>query len=190
MDFANCITQIKDRILAPVPGAASIELPEGSDSNAAARQLLEALSPNLEASHLVPVVFDCQREEEPVAFWKAVFNSIWEAMLPLMDDETRDFEQGLCDEVHSASSTAEVYVCLESLLEELGEAIGRTPLLVMSNFDTLIARQDEPDVMKVRNMAQKKAVVVALSFEPLERLCTERYGNAYFSNEFAPYTLD
>ena len=61
-------------------------------------------------------------------------------------------------------------------------------LLVMEDFENVIEKMAEFDIMKVRGMTTY-AVILSITHTDLRKLCDDKYGHEYFCNQFVTFRI-
>lgn len=177
------IQNIWERLYTGAP--TSVVASSSNDNHTIVGKLLD-YNPKPKITNLVPVYINCS-ETSPIAveFWKVVFKSIWEAFSPYLDNELQQELMAFSDGIEMADDVPEVYIILESFLREANNKTGHRILLILDRFDYLVHNQNEPEIMILRGITPL-ATVLSISNKYLEELGMEKYGNAYYCNQFTP----
>ena len=180
---SQIIQDIWERLYTGAP--TSVVVSSSNDNHTIVGKLLEC-NPKPETTNLAPVYINCSESpSDAVAFWKVVYKSIWEALSPYLDNELQQELMEFSDGVEIADEVSDVSIILENFLRETNNIIAHRILLILDGFDYLVHNQNEPEIMILRGITPL-ATVLSISNKYLEELGMEKYGNAYYCNQFTP----
>ncbi|MBR1933094.1 MAG: hypothetical protein IJ841_05360 [Prevotella sp.] len=139
----------------------------------------------MQQRHILPMTISCGQYQSAVAFWHALAGKCCEAIAPLTNDDNRKNVERLKLQIDKATTTDPIKVFLVKILnDEIKKKTGWNMLVAMEDFDALVEYSSSSDLMKIRQLIELPVVIMAVSRKSLIDLCTEKYGNPYFSNQF------
>ena len=144
--------------------------------------LLRDLSSQLDEAGFTRVRFSCKKPTSPMEFWTALYREIRSGCLSLVDESIReDVEQQDAD-VDNALEAAEVYPCIESILDILSTD-DRKILLLLEDFEAIFEWMDLPSINSFHSLTNYAALVTVSSTYP-DDLGEQHFNNVYFLNQF------
>jgi len=178
----NKFEQVLNRILTKAP--CSIVLPPDMDAECFADSFINAYKEPLGKENILPVRVKCTRFPDALSIWKELSMKIKEAVPTVFEGDiitTRCFMS-----IEQATSTEVIKSYLIRILNQIEKKTGWMILVVMEDFENVVDKMEEHDIMKVRGITTF-AVILTLTHVELLRLCEEKYGHAYFCNQFVTY---
>ena len=182
MDHIQIIHGIWERLNTGAPTSVVLS---SHENRYRVKELLD-YSSELKNAELIPVYIDCAESPSgAMAFWKVVYEGIWSSLLPYLGDELQLDLMTFSEGIKMADDISDISIILENFLRETDNLTSYRFLLILDRFDYLVHNQDEPEIMILRGITPL-ATVLSISNDNLEDLGMEKYGNAYYCNQFTP----
>lgn len=178
----NQYEQVLSRVLSPAP--CSVVLSPRMNANDFEESFLSAYEGRLLMAKILPVRFNCAPFLESIAIWKGIVQAVKVAMPRVYNGNTvikKSFES-----IEKADTTEGIKRYLNTILSEILKNSGWTILLILEDFENIVDRMKEHDLMKIRGMTTS-FIIMTISYTGLKKLVDEKYEHAYFCNQFMPF---
>jgi len=178
----NKFEQVLTRILTKSP--CSVVLPQDIDTGGFTDSFIETYEELLGKGKIMPVRIRCGEFSDAVSLWKEFALKIKDAMPSVYGGDiitTRCFMA-----IERATTTDVIKSYLTRILSQIEKGSGWMILLVMEDFEAIIEKMEEHDIMKVRGITTF-AVILSITHSELRKLCEDKYGHAYFYNQFVTF---
>jgi len=175
--------QVWERLKKGAPTSVIIE--EAGKHHAFVCGFLNHFEQELARQQFLTVIIDCTRTSTAIDFWRTLGNDVHQAVLPVVDDSIEDDIEEQHAEIEQTETTLDIKAAIAEILDIIKENTSHTVLIVLENIGSALCYQEENDMMKVRALTGK-AAIMAVSDKELDKLALEHYSNPYFCNQFVP----
>lgn len=174
--------KVLTRILTKSP--CSVVLPQDIDTVGFTDSFIEAYEEPLRKDKILPVRIKCGSFPDAISIWKELALRTKEAISSVFDG---DIITNRCFmAIEQVSTTDAIKSYLTRVFSRIDENSGWTILLVMEDFENAIEKMEEYDIMKVRGITTY-AAIMSVTHTDLRKLCEDKYGHAYFCNQFVTF---
>lgn len=180
----NKYEQILSRILTKSP--CSVVLPRDMSAEEFTDSFLSSHGDTLEKASLLPVRIKCAPISDSISIWKEIGMKVKEAMPSVFEGNVQTLNS--FERIEKTTRTELVKAYLITILEQIAHNSGWTMVLVLEDFENVVDKMKEFDLMKIRGMTASM-VIVTVSYIELKKLVDEKYEHAYFCNQFATFRL-
>lgn len=178
----NKFEQILSRVLTKSP--CSVVLPPDIDADGFIDSFVTAYNEILSKESLLPIRVKCAQFPDSISIWKEIATKVKTAMPSVFEGNIITGKMFIC--IEKATTTESIKSYLIRILEQIFKCSGWMMLLIMEDFENVVDKMKEHDLMKIRGMTTS-FVIMTVSYTELKKLVDEKYEHAYFCNQFVTY---
>ena len=148
-------------------------------------ELVKYIKASNNLTSLLPISIKCSNIDcDEIGYWKAVYNGIWKVLQPYCANN-RDTLELYAKGIETSDNMLKISKILGRFLITTNNSTNIRVLLILEDFDSMVYKLEEPAIMILRGITPL-ITVLTISNKTLEELGLERYGNAYYCNQFTP----
>ena len=178
----NNFEQVLSRILTKSP--CSVVLSSGTDPDEFLDLFISAYNETLIKASLLPIRVKCAHFSDSISIWKEIAMKVKTAMPSVFEGNVITGKLFLG--IERATTTESIKSYLIRILEQIFKGSGWMMLLILEDFENVVDKMEEHDLMKIRGMTTS-FVIMTVSYMELKKLVDDKYEHAYFCNQFVTY---